>query len=268
MPLPAFLARLCLLGLVSGSACAQPELIRSALDDPHRPAAEGELDPLRRPAEVLAFAGVKPGDAVADYMAGNAYFTRILSRVVGAGGHVYEFLPAQQLEHCAPQEIAGSLAVKSDPYYANVRLLIADAAAFRAPEPLDAIWLVQGYHDLHVAFMAPTDVAAVNRALYAALKPGGTLLVIDHAAAAGAAPADIERLHRIDPAQLRGELEAAGFRLEAESDLLRNPQDAHTLPVFDPAIRHHTDQVMFRFRKPSGAAPRAAAPRRRPWLCA
>lgn len=267
MPLLGFLRRLCLLGLLAGSAGAQPDLIRSALDDPHRPADQRALDPLRRPAEVLAFAGVKPGDAVADYMAGNAYFTRLLSRVVGARGHVYEFLPAQQLEHCAPQESAGSLAVKSDPYDANVRLLIADAAAFRAPGPLDSIWLVQGYHDLHVAFMAPTEVGAVNRALYAALKPGGTLLVIDHVAAAGARAADIERLHRIDPAQLRGELEAAGFKLEAQSELLRNPQDAHALPIFDPAIRHHADQVIFRFRKP-GAAHAEAAPRRRPWLCA
>jgi len=253
MRIIALLCRLCALCLVTVSAAAAPDVIRGALDDPHRPAAQRELDAARRPAEVLAFAGMKPGDVIADYMAGNAYFTRIFSRVVGEHGRVYEFVPAEQLERCAPDETAGSLAVKSDPHYSNVRLLVADGAAFRAPEPLDAIWLVQGYHDLHVAFMAPTDVGAVNRALYAALKPGGTLLVIDHAAAAGAGPADIERLHRIDPAQLRAELEAAGFTLEAESPLLRNQQDARTLPVFDPAIRHHTDQVMFRFRKPGGA---------------
>ena len=267
MRLMRLVCRLCLLCLALGAACASAASdLRAALEDPQRPAEQRALDALRKPAELIEFAGLRPGDRVADYMAGNAYFTRIFSRVVGELGRVYAFLPSEQLEHCAPDEVAGALAVKSDPHYPNVRLLVTPGAAFKAPEPLDAIWLVQGYHDLHVAFMAPTDVATVNRALFAALRPGGVLIVIDHVAAAGAGPAEIERLHRIDPAQVRRELEAAGFTLEAESALLRNPADAHTLRIFDPAIRHHTDQMVLRFRKPAGQARRG--PVRYGWLCA
>jgi predicted methyltransferase len=101
--------------------------------------------------------------------------------------------------------------------------------------------------------MAPTDVALVNAAIYKALKPGGIFLIIDHAAVAGSGLRDTESLHRIDPQSIRTEVTSAGFEFVVDSDLLRNPDDTHTLSVFDPAIRHKTDQVILKFRKPSGA---------------
>lgn len=114
------------------------------------------------------------------------------------------------------------------------------------------------YHDLHDSFMKPLDVAALNAALYRALKPGGVLIVIDHAAEAGSGLRDTETLHRIDPASIRAEVTAAGFVYEGESTVLRNPDDSHTLLVFDPAIRHRTDQIVLRFRKPARTSLAAA----------
>lgn len=108
----------------------------------------------------------------------------------------------------------------------------------------------QDYHDLHDKFMRPTDAAVFNKAVLKALKPGGAYVVIDHAAQPGSGLRDTDTLHRIDPASIIREVQAAGFVLEAQSDLLRNPADTHTSIVFDPQIRGHTDQVFLRFRKP------------------
>jgi predicted methyltransferase len=118
------------------------------------------------------------------------------------------------------------------------------------PEALDVIWTSQDYHDLHNSFMGPADVGAINKAFFAALRPGGIYLVVDHVAEPGSGLRDTETLHRIDPLQLRREIEGAGFIFDAESIVLRNPRDDHRLPVFDPSVRGQTDQVVYRFRKP------------------
>jgi predicted methyltransferase len=224
--------------------------VTAVLSDPARPPEEVELDALRRPAQVIAFAGLKPGDRVADFMSGNAYFTRIFSGVVGPAGRVYAFIPAQQLANCSASETAGTKALEHDSRYPNVEVLIDAADRFAVPEPVDMVWTAQNYHDLHDSFMKPIQVAALNAAIYRALKPGGVYIVIDHAAAAGSGLRDTETLHRIDPASIRAEVTAAGFVFEGESAVLRNPDDSHLLRVFDPAIRHRTDQIVFKFRKP------------------
>ena len=224
--------------------------IADAIADPRRPMDQVKLDATRKPALLMAFAQLKSADAVADFMPGNAYFTRILSDVVGARGHVYAFLPTEQIANCPPKEVAGTRALSRDASYANVSVLSDASANFRAPQKLDLIWTAQNYHDLHDSFMGPADVAALNRAFFKALKPGGVFLVIDHAAELGSGVRDTQTLHRIDPQRLRTEIEAAGFVLEAQSDLLRNPQDDHTLSVFDGRVRGRTDQVIYRFRKP------------------
>jgi predicted methyltransferase len=121
---------------------------------------------------------------------------------------------------------------------------------FRAPEALDLVWTSQNFHDLYDSFMGPASVPQVTRAIFAALKPGGVLLIVDHAAQAGSGVRDTETLHRIDPKAIIRAVEGAGFRLETRSDLLRNPADNHQLRVFDPAIRGRTDQVILKFRKP------------------
>ena len=240
---------------VLGASTAQ---LSAVLSDPARPAAEVELDAQRKPAELIAFAGLKSGDRVADFMSGNGYFTRIFSRVVGPSGRVYAFVPAQQLANCSASETAGSKALEHDARYGNVEVLIDAADRFAVPEPLDLVWTAQNYHDLHDSFMKPLDIAALNAALYRALKPGGVLIVIDHAAQAGSGLRDTETLHRIDPASIRAEITAAGFVYEGESTVLRNPDDSHTLLVFDPAIRHRTDQIVLRFRKPARMSAAAA----------
>lgn len=257
----------CFAGLLSlsiyagGVLAASPDVpadVAAAVADSRRPAAQVKDDARRRPGLSLTFSGVKAGDRVADFMPGNAYFTRIFSQVVGASGHVYAFIPEEQVAQCAPAEIAGTRALQHDPAYANVTVLTRPLAHFRLPEPLDLIWTAQNYHDLHDAFLGPADVAQINKAFFDALKPGGVFLVIDHVADAGSGLRDTETLHRIDPMRMRTEIEAAGFVFESQSDVLRNPDDDHRRTVFDPVIRGRTDQVIFKFRKPGAAQERSA----------
>jgi predicted methyltransferase len=239
--------------LISLSAHADKQTATDAvraLADPRRPAEQVKLDAARKPAQLIAFARLKRGDKIADFMPGNAYFTRIMSDVVGDTGHVYAFLPTEQLANCSPQEVAGTRLLEHEPGYANVSVLSDATANFRAPERLDVIWTAQNYHDLHDTFMGPADVAALNKRFFDALKPGGIYLVIDHVAEAGSGLRDTESLHRIDPKRLRREIEAAGFEFDAQSNALRNRSDDHKKSVFAPGVRGRTDQVVYRFRKP------------------
>jgi predicted methyltransferase len=239
--------------LISLSAHADKQTATDAvraLADPRRPAEQVKLDAARKPAQLIAFARLKRGDKIADFMPGNAYFTRIMSDVVGDAGHVYAFLPTEQLANCSPQEVAGTRLLEHEPGYANVSVLSDATANFRAPERLDVIWTAQNYHDLHDTFMGPADVAALNKRFFDALKPGGIYLVIDHVAEAGSGLRDTESLHRIDPKRLRREIEAAGFEFDAQSNALRNRSDDHKKSVFAPGVRGRTDQVVYRFRKP------------------
>jgi predicted methyltransferase len=114
----------------------------------------------------------------------------------------------------------------------------------------DVAWTTENYHDLY-GLLGADGMLAYDKAVFAALKPGGVFLVSDHVALPGAADAPTT-LHRIDPAIVRAQLVAAGFVPDGESDALHNPADDHTLKVFDPSIRGKTDQFMFRFRKPQG----------------
>jgi len=226
--------------------------IAAAVADSTRPAADSERDANRKPAETLAFSGLKPGDKVADYMAGGGYFTRLFGDVVGPGGHVYAVEPKEVFVF--PSAVKNSADLQAwAAVHSNVSVTIAPALeALQYPEPLDLFWISQNYHDLKDKFMGPVDTAAFNRAVYAALKPGGAYVILDHVAAKGAPDDVTETLHRIDPEVVRREVEAAGFRFEGESAILANPADPHTVKVFDKAIRGHTDQFLYRFRKPAG----------------
>jgi predicted methyltransferase len=256
------LAALAVLGPVPGRAAAiVPDYVTRAIADPARPPEQVARDAQRRPGAVLAFAGVRPGDRVADFMSGGAYFTRLFSRIVGSTGHVYAFLPEEQLKNCAPEETAGTRALEHDGRYANVSVMTGPVGRFRPPEPLDLIWASLSFHDLYDSFMGPADVPRVTQALFDALKPGGELLVIDHVAQAGSEVRDTDTLHRIDPEVIIRRAQAAGFRLEAHSEALRNPHDTHQLRVFDATVRGQTDQVILKFRKPLAptSTPAAAA---------
>jgi predicted methyltransferase len=235
------------------AACASPPAspaitanaphIVAALASAKRPAADRARDVDRKPAEMLALAGISPGQRVADFIPGGGYFTRIFAEAVGARGRVYALIPPPNPQR--PDDAFRAAAAQ----YANVEIVQQPFTALTLPEPCDVIFTAQNYHDLHLAQLK-LDVAAVNARILAALKPGGVYLVVDHSARAGAEIGVADTLHRIDQAIVRRELEAAGFVYDGESDVLHNPADTRELAVFDPAIRGHTDQFAMRFRKP------------------
>jgi predicted methyltransferase len=204
-------------------------------------------NPAYKRAEVLAFIGVKPGDRVADIIAGR--FTRALSQAVGPSGKIFAIEPAEVVK-VHPQALSLMRALATRPEYANVEVTSPPVNALALPSGLDAVFIRQNYHDLHDKFMGPADIGGFNRAVFAALKPGGVFVVLDHAAAAGSGVSATETLHRIDPAAVKSEVTAAGFVLDGESAVLANPADLHDKNVFDPSIRGRTDQFLLRFRKP------------------
>lgn len=229
------------------AATAAPADLAAVVADPHRPDADRARDAARKPAEVLAFAGLKPGDKVLELLPGHGYFTRVISGAIGPAGHVYTAAPAMNPESGKP---ADPNPVAGDPAYGNVSgVVMAFDKPVAAPEPVDLIFTAQNYHDLHLSRFK-LDVVGLDKALFAALKPGGVLIIEDHAAEPGSGLRDPDRLHRIDEAVVKQEVLSAGFVLDGESAVLRNPADPHTLIVFDPSIRGHTDQFLLKFRKP------------------
>lgn len=234
---------------LSGAAVAAdvPANIAAALANPARPEQQRARDAARHPAEILAFAGVKPGDKVGDLMMGGGYFTRIFSGAVGPEGKVYAFQATEFIGFMADY---GKWQDETAKFAPNIVPVRQSLGAIEFAEPLDLIFTAQNYHDLHLGSATPEQIAGINRSLFAALKSGGVLLVIDHYAADGSGDRDSNKLHRIDIAMVKSELAAAGFVLEAESDVLRNPGDPRTASVFDKSINGKTDQFVLKFRKP------------------
>lgn len=210
-------------------------------------------DSWRKPSEVLTFLEVKPGMKVVDYLSAGGYYTELLSRVVGSNGQVIAYNNPEYLKFSG--EKPGQRYGKDR--LPNVSQLTTppEEAPFE-PNSLDAALFVMSYHDLHWkakdGSWPNTDPAQALAKLAAALKPGATVVVLDHVATAGADPAvSVDALHRIDPAIIKRDFEAAGLTFDAESKAFANTEDDHTKPVFDPAVRHKTDQVMYRFKKPA-----------------
>ena len=235
----------------AGPALAKPTgksaSYAAALADPARPAAERERDAARKPGELLVFAQIDRGEKVGDYIMGGGYLTRILAAAVGPTGRVYAFQPA---EFIAFRKEYGDEQKAVDTAYANVDAVAGSAPSPAFPVALDTIVTVQNFHDLYLQ-QAPAGTGARAAAnLFAALKRGGTLVVIDHNAADGSGSTMSDTLHRIERKTVVDTQTAAGFRLEAESQLWRQPADPRTANVFDPAIRGKTDQFALRFRKP------------------
>ncbi len=234
--------------LACGAVAAEvPANIAAAVAAPARPETQRAADANRKPGEILAFAGVKPGDKVSDFMMGGGYFSRILSGAVGPTGKVYAF---QATEFIAFQASYAGWQDETVKFAPNIVPVRASLGAFTFPEPLDLILTAQNYHDLHLGSATPEQIAAINRQMFDALKPGGVLLVIDHYATDGTGDQDSSKLHRIDIAMVKAELAAAGFVLDAESDVLRNPADPRTASVFDDSIKGRSDQFVLKFRKP------------------
>jgi predicted methyltransferase len=237
-----------------------PAYVTDAVADAARPAADKQVDNDRKPAALVTFAGIKPGDNVADVMPGRGYFTRIFSKVVGAKGHVYAVIPEAMAAKVPPEKFKPIHELVADPAYSgNTSLEVRPYGRLDVGMPLDVVWTSQNYHDVYGAVSVfsvngstgPEQAAKLDAAAFKALKPGGVFIVVDHAAAPGSGGRDASTLHRIDPAIVIAQAKAAGFELEETSDVLRNPQDGHDKSVFDPAIKGHTDKFVLKFRKPT-----------------
>ncbi|WP_375391845.1 class I SAM-dependent methyltransferase [uncultured Sphingomonas sp.] len=224
--------------LAAATAPVVSPAIRAALADPARADQAGD-DLRRQAAAVIAFSGAKPGDTVVDYLPGQGYWTRIFTGVVGPNGHVIAMWPQAGARRAAA--IVPGLQAKA---LANVAYDVQAGNLPVVAQPVDLFWTVQSYHDIPEGLRT-----AFNAAVFRALKPGGTYLIIDHADARGALPTTPSK-HRIDPAVVRSQVASAGFRFTGQSTVLANPADDHSKPVFDPTIRGQTDQFVFRFVRP------------------
>jgi predicted methyltransferase len=247
----AFWAGALTLSATCARAASVPDNIAAAVADSSRPDADKARDEDRKPAQTVAFAGVKPGAQVAELLPGGGYFTRIFSKAVGSSGHVYAVVPAPLADAPAdvPDFAARVKAIAADPNYANVSVVVEPFSQLGVPAPVDLVWTSQNYHDLHN--FPGLDVGIFNKMVFDDLKPGGIYLVLDHTAEPGSGGRDTRTLHRIDPKTVKKEVLAAGFIFVGSSDLLSRPGDSHTLKVFDPAVRGKTDQFILKFRKPA-----------------
>ncbi|WP_298702893.1 methyltransferase [uncultured Brevundimonas sp.] len=236
----------CMAGMGAPSAPMLPADYAAALADPVRPADDRARDEARRTAETLAFAQVRPGQKVADMIIGGGYFTRVFAASVGPEGRVTAWQPA---EFIAFQASYGDSLTAVDAL-ANVDGIRSPIATPDFPAGLDLVFTAQNYHDLHLSIAPPDTASRVNTAVFQALKPGGLYVVIDHHAVAGSPLTSATSVHRIDIEAVKREVLAAGFVLDAESDILANAADPLTANVFDGSIRGRTSQFMLRFRKP------------------
>ena len=237
--------------LPAPSSHGLPDYVSEAVADPSR-GDDAKIDARRKVADLIAFSEAKPGDSVLELIPGSGYFTKVFSKVVGPSGHVYALWPTPYDNVSHPDsDVMRKLAAQPD--FGNIQTLVQPADALTAPAPLDVVFTSQNYHDYPDTFMGPTDPAILNKAVFAALKPGGTYIVVDHVAEAGSGLRDTDTLHRIDPATVKQQVTAAGFEYVGESGVLRNPNDAHKVKVFDKSIRGHTDQFAYKFRKPRTA---------------
>ncbi len=240
--------------LVAASVLAAPvfaqapaDPVAAAIADTTRPPDDVARDAARKPAVLLAFADVKPGMAVVDWVPGGGYFTRLFADVVGDEGKVYAWVPAELKDKYDLGKNAEAIAIQ----HRNVLAVIEPMLATTSIRDADIVWTSQNYHDLHTKGFGDVDTLAFNKQVFDMLKPGGYYIVVDHRAAEGA-PVDVaESLHRIDPAIVKREVEAAGFVFDSESVALANPADDHTLNVFDEKVRGHTDQFVYKFKKPA-----------------
>ena len=254
--LVAMLSALSLDCAAAGAVKADGAAIAASIASPDRPQADHERDSWARPEIVLTFLGARPGMQVIDYLAGDGYYSELLARIVGPKGRVIVYNNGGYASFFG-QEFAKRFAGKRVP---NTDLKVGEIAALRLPaHSLDAVLFVMAYHDVYLSQVPSKgpmgDAAQMVGALFAALKPGGIVVVQDHVASAGGDPAEtVQKLHRIDPEAVKHTFEQAGFKLDSEDSSFRNPLDDHTKLVFDPAIRHKTDQFLYRFRKPTGTS--------------
>ena len=239
----AFAAALLLNTLMSHSVLSEtnsnttiPDYIVQAINDSNRPDIDKFRDDRRKPGETIAFAGIAPGMTIAELIPGTGYFTRILSKAVGDSGRVYT-IPFREPRAAASRALAQNAA------YSNITLVGGTPANFGLPEKVDLIWTTQNYHDVRAL------ATQINQQVFESLKPGGIYFIVDHAAKPGVVEESVS-LHRIDKQIVIQQVTDAGFVLDAESDILGNPDDDLSKMVFERDLNRMTDQFVLKFRKP------------------
>jgi predicted methyltransferase len=217
-----------------------PAYIQAAVDDQARPDADRQRDANRKPAQVLAYAGVKPGQKVAELIPGGGYYTRLLCRIVGSSGQVYAVGVKMT------RQMGGGASPASG--CNNITESAPSATDLMLPGGMDVVWTSENYHDLHNNLFGKPDMKAFDTAVFNALKPGGLYVIEDHVAETGSGERDAGTLHRIDPDLVKQEVTSAGFVYVGESRVLHNADDNHTAKVFTMVDK--TDRFLFKFRKP------------------
>jgi predicted methyltransferase len=228
------------------AADAVPDYVAAAVADKDRPKDDTDRDADRHPAEIMTMTELRPGGRAVDVGPGRTgYYTKIMSRIVGANGKVFMFNPTWVAEKF-PVAVEGA-SILNKAGYTNVEGSVQPMAEIKFDQPVDLVFVSQLYHD---QVWQKIDVAKMNKAIFDALKPGGVYFVIDHTGPGVTAVEQIDKLHRIEPSVVKQQILAAGFELVAESDLLKNPADPMNVSVFDPSIRGKTNQFVFKFRRP------------------
>ena len=233
------------------AVAAPPPTIAAAVAATGRSADNVKLDESRKPTQVLQFLGLRPGMQVLDLLGANAYWAEIMAPAVGPKGHVTVWEPTQFYRDKAKASFAEFQAKQP-----NVSIV---SSPFEAPDLpknyADFVMLNLNYHDAYWTSekygVPKMDPDAFLKAVYAAMKPGAVIGVIDHVASPNSdTRGTVDKLHRIDPEIIKADFKRAGFVLAGSSDILRNPADDHSLLVFDPKIRGKTDRVIYKFKKP------------------
>lgn len=233
---------------VTGAVGKPPANQVAAVADTTRPKADRDRDALHKAVEALEYADVEPGQVTVDLLPGGGYFTRLFSRAVGPDGVVYSVRSVPLASGQAPGNPSPASAITPDASYQNVTVMEADLATLRLPRKADLFWTSKGYWAL---YREGGDLPkATAKALYANLKPGGAFVILEQAASAGMPLEDQLKLHRIDPAVIKADMLAAGFRYEGESKLFANASDDHTKITSDPSLGGAADQFLYTFRKP------------------
>jgi predicted methyltransferase len=246
-----FLAGVALLASSAMTFAAAPTAkMKAAIADSGRPAADTARDENRKPAEMLAFAGITPGKVVVDMLPGAGYFTRIFAKAVEPNGQVYAYFGIQYDARLKGQGKDPDMQFTDlKQAYKNLGVIHGPLPQFVTPQAVDIVWTSDNYHDMHNKAYA-MDVNEVNKAVFKSLKPGGYYVIIDHKAAESAGDDVTETLHRIKESTVKKEVEAAGFKLVAEGHDLNYSSDDGTKRVFENDIRGKTNQFMLKFQKP------------------
>ncbi len=234
------------------SGCASLDIKNSERNDYtqalsiNRPAKDIERDINRKPKEVLRFANITNGQVIVDYIPGGGYFTRIFSNAVGKDGKVYSLTPQLFIDKFAKGVIPN---ISTEQGHENNIGLASNNDNLNIPQNIDVFWTSQNYHDVRL-YLGDDTTQKLNQAVFAALKSGGYYIILDHSGKPNLSEEGIKELYRIDVNTVIKEVTAAGFVLDARSDILKNPADDLSLNVFDPKIRGKTDQFILRFKKP------------------